>query len=124
MWAAAMPSAEWQQMEGGSRWPRYSKWRREMRKITQEIIDRLKNADPESTASPYWMILDPRQNMDLNPHALANMITGPFFNRGSAEDYLKAHRYNFGKRAVVYCCSGVYSWQYDKFYRKATGQDE
>lgn len=91
-----------------------------MKKITQEIIDRLKNADPESTAAPYWMILDPRQNMSLNPHVLADMITGPFFNRESANDFLNVHRNNFGKHAVVYCCSGVYSWQYDQFYKNAT----
>jgi hypothetical protein len=47
--------------------------------VMQEIIDTLKNADPESTSYPYWLILDPKQMLRIDPHYLAGMITGPFF---------------------------------------------
>jgi rhodanese-related sulfurtransferase len=83
----------------------------------QEIIDTLKNADPESTSYPYWMILDPRQTLRIDPHYLASMITGPFFSREDAESYLKQTSYNFSKNAVVYCASGYYSKKYKKFYQ-------
>ena len=83
----------------------------------QEIIDALKNADPESTSYPYWLILDPKQMLRLDPHYLAGMITGPFFSRKDADMYLKKTRYNFSKNAVVYCASGCYSEKYKEFYR-------
>jgi hypothetical protein len=37
------------------------------------------------------------------------MITGVWFSREAAEQYLQSHRYNFGKGARVYCHSGCYS---------------
>lgn len=66
----------------------------------------------EGTAYPYWIIIDPRQNFNTGNqglHNIAGMITGVWFSREAAEDYLKAHRYNFGDSARVYCHSGCYS---------------
>jgi hypothetical protein len=83
----------------------------------QEIIDTLKSAEPESTSYPYWLILDPKQMLRIDPHYLAGMITGPFFSREDAESFLKKTRYNFSKNAVVYCASGSYSDKYKNFYR-------
>ena len=80
-----------------------------------EIIDTLKSADNESTRAPYWMILDPRQNMRSNIHELASQMTGPFFSRKKAEIFLKQTRYNFGPKAHVYCLSGCHSQQYYDF---------
>ena len=83
-------------------------------KITLEVSE-----ENESTDSPYWMILDPKQNMSLNVHMLASMLTGPFFSRAEAEEFLKRTKYNFSKRAVVYGCSGTYSDQYRDACRSA-----
>lgn len=66
----------------------------------------------EATSYPWWIIVDPRQSFRCNPHEIASMITGPFFSRKEAQDFLDATRYNFSKRAVVYCASGHNSRQY------------
>jgi len=84
----------------------------------KEIINTLKNSDNEGTRSPYWLILDPRQNMDCDIHYLANMITGPFFSRKDAQNYLDTTRYNFSKRAKVYCHSGHQSEKYNNLCDK------
>lgn len=69
----------------------------------------------ECTRSPWWMIVDPRQNFRTDPdasHNIAAMITGPFFSREEAEYVLKGRRYNFGRGAVVFCASGGDTIQY------------
>jgi hypothetical protein len=76
-------------------------------KIELEVSD-----DNEAAANPYWLVLDPAQNMSGCVHRLASQITGPFFSRESAEKYLKNRRYAYGKRAVVYCLSGYRSFEY------------
>lgn len=80
----------------------------------RKIIETLKNADNESTACPYWLIIDPKQNMSCDPHAVAMNIEGPFFSREDAEEYLQRRRYNYSKKAVVYCASGYFSDKYRK----------
>ncbi len=70
--------------------------------------------DCEGTRAPWWMILDPSQNMSCDPHWLASMITGPFFSREEAERCLKNRRHHYSDRAVVYCHSGCYTDQYDE----------
>jgi hypothetical protein len=65
-------------------------------KIEIEVSDKV-----EGTRSPYWLIIDPRQNMNKNTdgvYNIAGMITGLFFSREEAEDYLKRTRYNFSKK--------------------------
>jgi len=84
----------------------------------KEIIETLKNADNESASSPYWLILDPKRNMRCNIHELAGQITGPFFCREDAEDFLERTRYNFSSRAKTYCLSGNYSKKYDNLCRE------
>lgn len=88
-----------------------------MKELT-EIVETLSNADSEATESPYWLILDPRQMFRCNVHELASMITGPFFCRKDAENFLKATRYNFSKHANVYCLSGYYSQKYKDLCRQ------
>lgn len=66
----------------------------------------------ESTAEPYWLILNPRQNMGCDIYSLASQITGVFFSREEAESELQSRRYAYGKKAVVYCMSGYNSGQY------------
>ena len=74
----------------------------------------------EGTSAPWWMIIDPSQMMRSDPATVAmGMVTGPFFSRKEAEDFLKATRYNFGKNPVVWCASGCYSKQYSDAYAKA-----
>ena len=77
----------------------------------------------EGTESPWWIIIDPRQNFEVDDQgvcSIAHMITGPFFSRKEAEDFLSKTRYNFGKHPVVWCHSGYYSEQYKNAIRKAT----
>ena len=71
----------------------------------------------EGTSSPWWMIIDPQQNMSKGRnacHNIAGMITGPFFSRSDAQAHLDRRRYAFGDGAVVYCNSGYWSEQYNK----------
>lgn len=83
-----------------------------------DIIKALKSADNEATESPYWLILDPKQNMSCDVYYLASQITGPFFCREDAEAHLKSRRYSFSDRAVVYCHSGYWSDKYRRLCRK------
>jgi hypothetical protein len=93
-------------------------------KEAQEIITTLKKADPEGTESPYWLILDPGQNMDCSIHRLASQITGPFFSREDARAHLEARRHAFGKRAHVYCMSGYWSEKYRNLNRTINRERE
>jgi hypothetical protein len=73
------------------------------------------STDNEGTDSPWWAIVDPRQNFrvdDQAVHAVAGMITGPFFSRESAQAHLDSARNHFGKNPQVYCLSGCYSPEY------------
>jgi hypothetical protein len=76
----------------------------------------------EGTESPWWIIIDPKQNFstgDRGLYAIAGMITGPFFSREEAQDFLDRTSYNFSKNAKVYCHSGYPSKQYKEACRKA-----
>ena len=86
-------------------------------KIELEVSDK-----HEHTASPWWIIIDPSQNFKTNAdgiHAVAGMITGPYFSREEAEASLRVRSHHYSKNAKVYCHSGCYSNQYDKAYRQA-----
>lgn len=78
----------------------------------EQIVETLRNADNESTASPYWLILEPGQNIRCDVNVMAGGITGPFFCREDAETHLRASRYNFSDRAIVFCLSGQQSAKY------------
>ena len=74
-----------------------------------EIKEKIKSQDNESTAYPYWVIIDPRQNFSTGNgglNSIASMTTGIFFSRKDAQEFLDATRYNFSKNARVYCHSG------------------
>ena len=86
-----------------------------------EIIKTLKAADKEGTRAPYWVIIDPIQNMSCNIHAAASQITGIFFCRKDAKDYLKGKRYNYSARAKVYCLSGHHSIKYEELFTNKEG---
>ena len=76
----------------------------------------------EATRAPFWMIISPAQNFKTNDEGLyqiASMITGVFFSRESATEYLNRRRYAFGKGAKVFCFSGYHSDQYCNAYDKA-----
>lgn len=75
--------------------------------------------DNEGTDSPWWAIVDPQQNMRKKLSTAAFQITGPYFSRKEAEDFLAATRYNFSKRAGVWCFSGYHSYKYKMACRKA-----
>jgi len=68
--------------------------------------------DNEATAFPFWIIIDPRQNMSCSVDEVASQITGVWFSRKSAKEYLGSHSYNFSKRARVYCHTGNKSCDY------------
>ena len=86
--------------------------------MNSEIAETLSKAGNEATRAPYWLILEPRQNMRCSAHEMGFGITGPFFCREDAESFLAATRYNFSKKAVVYCLSGCHSQKYDRFAAK------
>lgn len=70
----------------------------------------------EATRSPWWLIIDPKQNFkthDDGIYNIASMITGPFFSREEAQKFLDLTYYNFSKNAKVFCHSGCYG-QYGK----------
>lgn len=93
-----------------------------MVKITLEVSE-----ETEATASPWWIIIDPRQNFktdEYGHHNIASMVTGPFFSRKEAKDYLESRRYNFGKNAQVYCHTGHKSAQYHNAYKDAKRKKE
>jgi hypothetical protein len=85
----------------------------------QEIIETLKNTDNEGTAAPYWLIIDPKQMMKPSLCAVASMVTGPFFCRKDAENFLVAKKHNFTDRAKVFCHSGSGSFKYRKLCEEA-----
>lgn len=62
--------------------------------------------DAESTAYPWWVIIDPRQMMRPSVSAVAHMVTGPFFSREAAQAHLEAKRHRFGADATVWCHTG------------------
>ena len=78
---------------------------------------------PEGTDSPWWIIIDPRQNFKVDNQALhdiSSMITGPFFSREAGEGHLEGRRYAFSKNAKVFCCSGYRSIHYKDACRNAS----
>ncbi len=79
------------------------------------IQETLRRANHEATRSPYWVIIDPKQNLSLDINIAASQISGIFFSRMDAEEYLRAHHYNYSSRATVYCMSGHYSEKYNAF---------
>jgi hypothetical protein len=86
-------------------------------KITLEV-----STHTEATASPWWLIIDPKQNFETGNqgvHNICSMITGPFFSREEAEESLAQRRHHYSKNAVVFCDSGCYTKQYDRAYREA-----
>jgi hypothetical protein len=89
-----------------------------MGQATETLIDTLKKADCEATAAPWWMIVNPQQNMRCDLAEAAFQITGPYFSREDAEEYLKNAKHNFSGRAQVWCASGCYSKKYEKFYKE------
>ena len=60
----------------------------------------------ESTAAPWWAILDPGRGRGRRASDIAGAITGPFLTREAAEDYLDDNRHNYGPSAAVWCLSG------------------
>jgi hypothetical protein len=93
--------------------------RKDMEKEMTEICETLQAAGNEGTRAPYWLIIDPyRQVMELDDNVavfqIANMVTGPFFSRETAEAQLNARKKSgFSSRARVFCASGWQSRQYD-----------
>ncbi len=83
------------------------------------ITHTLKSADNEGTAAPYWLIIDPDCVVDSSDvRSLAASISGPFFSRFDADEYLKNKAHRYSKDAKVYCCSGHASRKYFNFCKK------
>ena len=72
----------------------------------------------ECNARPFWIIIDPEQNFTKGKEGInniASMITGLFFSREEAQEYLSGKSYHFSKNARVYCHSAVDYGQYSQF---------
>ena len=89
----------------------------ELKEAMKNIVDTLQSVNCEATESPYWLILDPRQMFCCDVHELASMISGPFFSRDDAQNYLTAKRHRYTKHARVYCHSGYCSQKYKELNR-------
>jgi hypothetical protein len=101
-----------------------------MKKFEIEVSE-----ENEGTANPYWIIIDPNEEEeeDLNCfedgedyktkkggiNNIAFMVTGLFFSREEAENYIKNKSYNYSRNAKVYCYSAVYDCQYSRKMRDA-----
>lgn len=73
----------------------------------------------ESTAEPWWFIVDPVQNLRCSVSVAARQITGPFFSREEGESFLRRASHHFTKRAIVWCASGCDARQYATAIREA-----
>jgi hypothetical protein len=80
------------------------------------------SGDNEATDSPWWMIVDPTQNMRMDLATAAFQITGPTRSSKEAEDQLSTTHYNYSRRAKVWCASGYHSRQYKLACRKAEAE--
>lgn len=65
----------------------------------------LKYCNTEMTSCPFWIIIDPSQDGKLQMH-------GIWFCREDAENYLEENKYNYNKKAYIYCMSGHRSEKY------------
>lgn len=84
----------------------------------QELIETLVATEREFTSAPYWLIIDTDGKREISGiREVASMITGPFFSRKDAQDYLDARRYNFSDGAKVYCKSGHESPKYARLWK-------
>lgn len=70
-------------------------------KCVKNIVNEFKK-DMRGPFTYAYYILDPKQNMKCSVEALASQITGPFFSRSSAEEYLNFNSHQFSMRALVY----------------------
>lgn len=80
----------------------------------------------ESTAYPYWIIIDPKMplaSMDHLIHLIARAVTGPFFSREAAQEHLTLANHHFSAHAKVYCASGHASWQWQHLLRMGKHED-
>ena len=75
----------------------------------------------EGTEAPYWVIINNWSQLlsEKDYDRTASFITGVFFSRESAEEYLQAHRYNFSEHAVIYCMSG-YGTDWGKLVKESS----
>ena len=80
---------------------------------TAEPVMSRRIPDADSTAYPWYGIVDPRQIMEgSDVYANATAVTGVWFDRPTAQAFLDATRYNFGPHARVFAFSGHASKQW------------
>ena len=92
-----------------------------LKAVQKQFIEATQGDNQEGTAFPYWFIVNPHQTFRCDPHEIASMITGPFFSRASAQEFLDRTRYNFGKYACVYCNSAYNSRDYRTLFEGLAG---
>jgi rhodanese-related sulfurtransferase len=73
----------------------------------------------EATSYPWWMIVDPGKMWEGTVNGVADMVTGPYFSRAAAEEYLRSHRHEYSDRATVYCDTGHRSPEYVRAFKEA-----
>ncbi len=90
-------------------------------------MNRIKISDDhEGTRTPFWIIIEPRQNLYTDRDGVINiksMITGLWFSREAAENHLKTNRYNYNKHAMVYCHAGCYSQDWEDAVKNGENDD-
>lgn len=93
----------------------------------EHIRKQLKEGDNEGSAYPWWLIIDPKQNFEVNEdgvYRIAEMITGPFFSRAAAKARLEGKAHHFSKNAKVFCHSGHASYDYIGMIKELTTESE
>lgn len=89
-------------------------------KITIDVSE--KN---EGTNAPWWIIIDTMGITKIeNFQNITPMISGPFFSREHAENYLKNNKHNYSDDAIVYCKSGFHNHKYVSAYNNAEKEIE
>jgi hypothetical protein len=77
------------------------------------------STENEGVGAPWWIIIDPFVKNIETAEQVSGMITGPFFSKEAAENYLFSKRYHFSNKARVLCKSGSPSAQYSYAYHVA-----
>ena len=88
-----------------------------MKEAMLKITETLKTVDNEGTAAPFWVIIDPAQNLSRDAYNTMGQITGLWFSRADAQAYLEGHKYNYSNRVAVACLSGHQSTKYNNLWK-------
>jgi hypothetical protein len=74
------------------------------------------------TKAPYWLILEPDQNMSCDINKMGYGITRPFFTFQEALECFQNNRRSFRRNAGIYKASGHHTTAFRSAWEKALEQ--